>query len=108
MKKETATIEKAMPITQNSDGKPTKFDQEMYQRNLFLVLLLNMTWQLAIVVLIPVVGGFELDQHYHATPLWIIIGGVVALLGVIAVLRNILIVASGRAGYNTTVGGGKK
>jgi F0F1-type ATP synthase assembly protein I len=67
-----------------------------------------MTWQLAIVVLIPVVGGSELDKHYHAAPLWIIVGGVIALLGVIAVLKNILTVANRRAGFQTTPSGGKK
>lgn len=108
MKKETVTTEKAVPVAQNSGGTQPKFDQAMYQRNLFLILLLSMTWQLAIVVLIPLVGGHELDKHYHTAPLWTVIGGVVALLGVAAVLRNIVGVAARRAGFQTTTSGGKK
>jgi hypothetical protein len=42
---------------------------------------LNMSWQLALVVLIPIVGGFELDQKLHTTPLLTIIGFVLAMVG---------------------------
>ncbi len=42
---------------------------------------LNMSWQLAIVVLVPFVGGFKLDNHFHSAPLWTIIGFVLALAG---------------------------
>ncbi len=49
-----------------------------------------MSWRLAIVVLVPIIGGFKLDQHWHAAP-WLTIGGfVVALAGTALVLWRML------------------
>ncbi len=55
-------------------------------RQVFVVATLNLTWQMAIVVLVPIVGGFELDKKLHTTPLLTIIGFVLATLGVVGVL----------------------
>lgn len=62
--------------------------EAMKQRNLFVVMVANMTWQLAVVVIVPVVGGHYLDQIMKAEPVWTIVGAVIALLGVIGVLIN--------------------
>ncbi len=80
-----------------AEKKQTKFEQEMYQRNLFLSMALNMTWQLALVVLIPIVGGFKLDEHFNTSPLYTIIGIVIAFGGVVAVLRRVVTEANQRA-----------
>ncbi len=56
----------------------------------FLSLALSMSWQLAIIVLLPIVGGFKLDEHVHSSPLWTVVGFVVALGGVIALFRRLL------------------
>ncbi|HET7630131.1 MAG TPA: AtpZ/AtpI family protein [Candidatus Saccharimonadales bacterium] len=58
------------------------------QRNLFVVMVANMTWQLAVVVIVPVVGGHYVDQALKTEPVWTIVGAVIALLGVIGVLIN--------------------
>ena len=42
---------------------------------------LSMSWQLALVVLIPIIGGFELDKKIHTTPLLTIVGFVLAMAG---------------------------
>ena len=47
---------------------------------------LNMSWQLAIVVLVPILGGYALDSHFHSLPLWTAIGFVLAMLGMVAVV----------------------
>jgi F0F1-type ATP synthase assembly protein I len=45
-----------------------------------------MTWQLAVVVLVPLIGGFKLDEKFHTSPLLTIIGFVLAMAGTAAVL----------------------
>jgi F0F1-type ATP synthase assembly protein I len=75
-----------------------KPDQVFYQKNLFLSMALDMSWQLAIAVLVPLIGGFELDHHYKTTPLWTIIGSTVALIGFILILINVTKEAGRRVG----------
>lgn len=71
--------------------------QAMRQRGLFLNMVLNMTWQLAIVVIIPIVGGYYLDQHFHLSPILTIAGALVALLGFSLVLWRVVKVAGVKA-----------
>jgi F0F1-type ATP synthase assembly protein I len=52
----------------------------------FLASAITMTWQLAIVIIIPIVVGFKLDKHLHSSPLWTLIGLAIAALGMGAVL----------------------
>ncbi|HVX56757.1 MAG TPA: AtpZ/AtpI family protein [Candidatus Saccharimonadales bacterium] len=52
----------------------------------FLVAAANMSWQLAIVVLVPIVGGFELDEKLGCLPLLTIIGFVIAMVGMALVV----------------------
>jgi len=59
-------------------------------RLIFMSAVIDMTWQLAFVVLIPVIGGYKLDEHFKTSPLWLIIGCVLALVGTFAVMRRIL------------------
>ena len=56
-----------------------------------------MSWQLAIVVLIPVIGGYKLDQRFKSLPLWTITGFVLAMLGMAIVLLRMLKVVEVRA-----------
>jgi hypothetical protein len=53
----------------------------------FIATALTMGWQLAIAVVVPIVGGYELDQHLHHAVLWEVIGFIVAGLGFFGVLR---------------------
>jgi F0F1-type ATP synthase assembly protein I len=52
----------------------------------FLVAAMNMSWQLAVVVLVPVIGGFEIDKKLHTLPLLTIVGFVVAMAGMALVV----------------------
>ena len=52
----------------------------------FVSLALNMSWQLAIVVLVPVIGGFELDKKLDILPALTIVGFIVAMAGMAAVV----------------------
>lgn len=61
--------------------EPTKSD-----RQVFIVAALNLTWQMAVVVLGPILGGLALDRKFSTTPLLTIAGFVLSTFGVAAVL----------------------
>lgn len=71
-------------------SKKSSVDHIYELRQQFLVEALNMGWQLAVVVLVPVIGGVELDRYEKTTPIWTIAGFLVAILGVYAVIRRVL------------------
>jgi F0F1-type ATP synthase assembly protein I len=54
----------------------------------FFLAVANMSWQLAIVVLVPILGGYGLDKALHISPILAIIGLVIALLGTVIVVRR--------------------
>jgi F0F1-type ATP synthase assembly protein I len=56
----------------------------------FISAAFGMSWQLAVVVLIPVVGGFKLDEHLNTSPALTIVGFVVAMAGVFVILKRVL------------------
>ncbi len=49
-------------------------------RQLFMSAALNMSWQLAIGVLVPIIGGYELDKTLKTTPLLTILGLIIAMI----------------------------
>ena len=51
---------------------------------------LDMSWRLAIVVVIPIVAGFKLDEKFSTAPLLTILGFLLAIGGTILVLRRTL------------------
>jgi len=68
---------------------PTLGDQSGTTTNpklAFMNAALSMSWQLALVVLVPVIGGFELDQKLGLTPLLTIVGFVLAMTGMALVV----------------------
>lgn len=70
------------PVT-NAEANP---------QSIVVGLTLSMGWQLALVVLIPVVGGHILDNrlHPHATPVLTLAGLLLAICGMIIVVRRTL------------------
>lgn len=71
----------------STKSKQTKSVEEVQKyQNLFIASALSMSWQLAIVVLIPIIGGYELDAHLKSSPVFLIVGLVAALGGSIAVI----------------------
>jgi F0F1-type ATP synthase assembly protein I len=48
--------------------------------------VLDMSWRLAIVVLLPAIGGFELDKKLHTAPLLTIVGLILAVAGMVVVV----------------------
>lgn len=57
---------------------------------LFNSAAIGMSWQLAVVVLVPIVGGYKLDQRFNSSPLWTLAGLVLAMIAMILVVRRTL------------------
>lgn len=70
-----------------------------YQSNLFIKMALDMTWQLALAVIIPIVGGFWLDRQFDTAPYLTITGFLIAALLVLLILRQVVKAAAVRSGY---------
>lgn len=58
--------------------------------SVFIGAALDMSWRLAIVVLVPIIGGFELDQRLHTGPLLTLSGFLLAMAGMAIVLWQML------------------
>jgi F0F1-type ATP synthase assembly protein I len=61
---------------------------------MFLVSVIDMSWRLAIVVLIPVIGGFEFDRRLNTSPWLTIVGFLVAMGGMYVVTKQTLVKAT--------------
>ena len=68
---------------------PSSVDPSVYS-SLFVGMVLSMSWQLAIVVIVPIVGGHVLDQHLHSSPVFTLVGLVIAMLATCGVLWRTL------------------
>lgn len=55
-------------------------------RREFLAAAGTMSWQLAIVVLVPLLLGSQLDKHFHTAPIWTLFGFVLAMAGTAGVM----------------------
>lgn len=58
--------------------------------SVFIGMALDMTWRLAFVILLPIVGGFKLDQALGMTPVLTILGFLVAMIGMGLVMWSTL------------------
>jgi F0F1-type ATP synthase assembly protein I len=96
MAKKTAVPDKTPPVASGGKSQKNKFDQAVYQQNLFLAMAFSMSWQLAIAVIVPIVGGYKLDQHMDSSPLYTIIGLIVAIFASGAILYRVLAEAQKR------------
>lgn len=73
---------------------PTKKVDRSNPKREFFAAALNMSWQLAIVVLVPIIGGFELDKKLDIVPVLTIAGFILAMAGMALVVWHQLQVFS--------------
>ncbi len=60
-------------------------------QKLFMTSALSMSWQLAIAVLVPLIAGLYIDDHFKTTPLWTLIGLIVGVaMAVVVVWRAVV------------------
>ena len=64
--------------------------QGVNSRNVFVSMALTMTWQLAIVVLVPILAGTQLDKHMGTGSTYTFVGLGIAVVGSIAVMWRTL------------------
>ncbi|HEX7633066.1 MAG TPA: AtpZ/AtpI family protein [Candidatus Saccharimonadales bacterium] len=60
----------------------------------FVSMALDMSWKLAIVVLVPIIGGFKLDDALDTTPLLTITGFILAMGGMALVMWQTMQIAN--------------
>lgn len=94
----TNAAPKKTPPAKNGEDKKSSADLSLQAQSMFLAMALNMTWQLAIVVIVPIVGGHFLDEALGTDPWLTVIGMVVAGLGVVGVLMRIVKIAGQKTG----------
>ena len=88
MTKTTAPKKTPSPATAvklQNDGGTTRTSSSV-----FFAAVMDMSWRLAIVVLVPIIGGYELDQNLGTEPWLTVLGFVVALGGIVIVLWQML------------------
>jgi F0F1-type ATP synthase assembly protein I len=56
-------------------------DSQPNPTTMFLGAVMDMSWRLAIVVLIPIVGGFKVDEKLKTSPIFVIVGFLLAMAG---------------------------
>jgi F0F1-type ATP synthase assembly protein I len=78
----TPTLKQPAGLKQRAD------ESARTPKQLFVGAVLSMSWQLAVVVLVPVVGGFKIDQHFQTTPVGTIVGFVLAIAGMAIVVQR--------------------
>lgn len=57
-------------------------------RNRFFAATLGMGWRLALTVLIPLIAGIKLDDHFNTSPSYTLAGFMLAVAGGAAVVWN--------------------
>lgn len=66
----------------------SKVEKATSPSSVFVSMALDMSWRLAVVVLVPIIGGFELDSQFDTSPLLTIIGFVLAMAGMGLVMKQ--------------------
>lgn len=82
MAAQKTTANKIVRAAETSTGDST--------RRLFFVSVMNMTWQLAVVVLVPIGGGYALDKKLQTLPVLTIIGFILAIVCMVIVVQRLL------------------
>jgi F0F1-type ATP synthase assembly protein I len=62
--------------------------------SVFLTMAVDMSWRLALVILVPIIGGYELDQQLNTDSTFLIAGFVLAMIGMGLVFWRTLQVAN--------------
>jgi len=67
-----------------------KVNESLVAKQVFITNALSMSWQMAIAVLVPIVGGFYLDKYFKTTPYLTLTGFVLAIILVVFIVRKTL------------------
>lgn len=79
MAKKTA-VPRTTPQFLKGGGTPNPI-QKTTQRSQFVVMALNMSWQLAVVIFVPIIGGVHLDKALDTSYIFTLAGVALGLVG---------------------------
>jgi F0F1-type ATP synthase assembly protein I len=87
---------KTTAVSSTSGKTPTTTKSEVPNkgRSAFFALAIDMSWKLALVILGPIIGGTYLDNALETAPLFTVIGLLMAVVGSIAVMWQVVKVAN--------------
>jgi len=88
--KQTKAPESTPSPKQGAKSSTSGVGQDINPSSIFISLVLDMSWRLAIVILVPIIGFFELDKHFKTQPVLTIVGVLVAITGMTLVLKRTL------------------
>lgn len=54
----------------------------------FIGSTLNLSWKLAFAVLIPIIGGIKLDQHFNTSPSLVLTGFMIAMVAAALTIKS--------------------
>jgi hypothetical protein len=63
----------------STDRSPVAPEKSAAMRNRFIVMAVNMFWQLAVAVLVPLIAAVQIGKHLHAETAGVVVGLVVAI-----------------------------
>ncbi len=69
--------------TEKGPSSKPDYPDSFETKQLFISSVITMSWQMALAILIPVLGGFFLDRQMNSSPLYTMIG---LFIGVILVV----------------------
>jgi F0F1-type ATP synthase assembly protein I len=73
--------------TTTTEKSAQQFDMDVFAaKSKFFSATLEMGWQLALIVLIPLIAGIKLDQHFASSPSYTLAGFMLAIAGGAAVV----------------------
>ncbi|MBC7708002.1 AtpZ/AtpI family protein [Polaromonas sp.] len=59
-------------------------------QKLFIGTMLSLSWQMAIAVLVPTVGGYQLDNHFKTDPYLTLVGLTLSVIGSVLIIKRAL------------------
>lgn len=74
------------PSPNGGSVEHTNDDSYRAARRAFFGATLNMSWQLAIVVLVPIIGGYQIDKALDTSPAFTLLGFFISMVGTAAVV----------------------
>jgi len=81
MEKTTAPAKKAPSPAKRPETKTEGGSKAKSPSATFIAAALDMSWRLAVVVLLPLIGGVELDKKLNTSPWFTIVGFLLAMAG---------------------------
>jgi F0F1-type ATP synthase assembly protein I len=76
----------AKPKTTTTEDNAQEYLDVFAAKSRFFSATLNMGWRLAITVLVPLVAGIKIDQHFKTSPSYTLAGFMLAVAGGAAVV----------------------